>query len=138
MAQALLDAYQYTTLSGTQDLEFGDKVKVKSDYIEEDLRGAVFQYLGTSATGLATVLDTVDFAAASHLDYWRQVTATNVKDFADLMILSMAFPNILGVVLLSGKVKRALDDYWSRFKAGKLEPKLVAAPQPEGASTQAT
>lgn len=40
----------------------------------------------------------------------------NVLDFSDLMILSMAFPNIIGVVWLSGKVRRALDDYWTRYK----------------------
>jgi len=50
------------------------------------------------------------------------VTATNLLNFSDLMILSMAFPNILGVALLSGKVRRALDEYWSRLKAGELEP----------------
>jgi AGCS family alanine or glycine:cation symporter len=38
------------------------------------------------------------------------------------MILSMAFPNILGVALLSGKIRRALDDYWRRYKAGEMEP----------------
>ena len=38
----------------------------------------------------------------------------NVLDFSDLMILGMAFPNILGLFLLSGKVRRALDDYWHR------------------------
>lgn len=51
------------------------------------------------------------------------VTAANLKDFSDLMILSMAFPNILGVALLSGKIRRALDDYWSRLKAGELDRK---------------
>jgi len=50
------------------------------------------------------------------------VTANNVLDFADLMILSMAFPNILGVALLSGRIRRALDDYWRRYKAGEMEP----------------
>ena len=35
----------------------------------------------------------------------------NVLDFSDLMILGMAFPNVLGVALLSGKVRRALDEY---------------------------
>jgi len=54
------------------------------------------------------------------------ITATNVKDFSDLMILSMAFPNILGVVLLSGKVRRRLDDYWRRLSAGELEPRAGA------------
>ena len=51
------------------------------------------------------------------------VTAANLKDFSDLMILSMAFPNILGVALLSGKIRRALDDYWRRLKAGELDRK---------------
>jgi AGCS family alanine or glycine:cation symporter len=51
------------------------------------------------------------------------VTATNIKDFADLMILSLAFPNILGVALLSGRVRRALDQYWARYKSGMLEPR---------------
>ncbi len=30
----------------------------------------------------------------------------------------MAFPNLMGVVLLSGKVKRDLDDYLARLHAG--------------------
>ena len=50
------------------------------------------------------------------------VTANNVLDFADLMILSMAFPNILGVALLSGKIRSRLDDYWTRYKSGEMEP----------------
>ena len=44
----------------------------------------------------------------------------NVIDFSDLMILGMSFPNIMGAVLLSGKVRRALDDYWSRYKSGQM------------------
>ena len=44
----------------------------------------------------------------------------NVVDFSDLMILGMAFPNILGVVLLSGKVQRRLNDYWDRYKSGAM------------------
>ncbi len=38
-----------------------------------------------------------------------------VLGFSDLMILCMAFPNIAGGLLLCGKVRRALDDYWRRF-----------------------
>jgi len=57
------------------------------------------------------------------------VTATNLLNFSDLMILSMAFPNILGVVLLSGRIRRALDDYWRRLKAGELEPTPSAPPE---------
>ena len=48
------------------------------------------------------------------------VTAQNMLDFSDLMILSMGLPNILGVMLLSGKVRRALDRYWARYKSGEL------------------
>ncbi|MEO2093574.1 MAG: alanine/glycine:cation symporter family protein [bacterium] len=49
------------------------------------------------------------------------ITAQQVLDFGDLMILGMAFPNILGVILLSGGVKRDLDDYWGKLKRGELK-----------------
>jgi alanine or glycine:cation symporter, AGCS family len=39
------------------------------------------------------------------------ITATNVLDFSDLMILGMAFPNILGMILLSRSVRKELRDY---------------------------
>jgi AGCS family alanine or glycine:cation symporter len=35
-----------------------------------------------------------------------------------MMILGMAFPNIFGVLLLSGKIKADLDDYLLRLRAG--------------------
>lgn len=44
-----------------------------------------------------------------------------VLDFSDMMILSMAFPNILGAVLLAPKVKRDLADYWKRYKSGEFK-----------------
>jgi AGCS family alanine or glycine:cation symporter len=46
----------------------------------------------------------------------------SVLDFSDLMVLGMAFPNILGAVLLSGKVKARLDDYWGRLERGEMKP----------------
>jgi AGCS family alanine or glycine:cation symporter len=49
-------------------------------------------------------------------------TATAVLDFGDLMILGMAFPNLIGVVLMSGKVKAMMDDYFARLRAGEFEP----------------
>jgi len=49
------------------------------------------------------------------------VTASNVLDFGDLMILGMALPNILGVVLLSGKVREALNDYVAKLKSGEIK-----------------
>lgn len=49
------------------------------------------------------------------------VSATNVLDFGDLMILGMAIPNIIGVVLLSGIVRKELDGYWTKLKNGEFE-----------------
>jgi len=49
------------------------------------------------------------------------VTRGNILDFSDLMILGMSFPNLLGVFLLSGVVKRALDIYWAKYKSGQLD-----------------
>ncbi len=40
----------------------------------------------------------------------------NVIDFSDMMILSMAIPNIIGGVLLAPKVKEVLDDYWGKLQ----------------------
>ncbi len=45
----------------------------------------------------------------------------SVLDFSDLMVLGMAFPNILGLLLLSSKVKARLDDYWGRLKSGEMK-----------------
>jgi len=43
-----------------------------------------------------------------------------VLDFSDMMILAMAFPNIIGLYLMSGEVKVDLDEYWRKLKAGEL------------------
>jgi alanine or glycine:cation symporter, AGCS family len=45
----------------------------------------------------------------------------NVLDFSDMMILGMAFPNILGGVLLSPQIKAVLNDYWQRYKSGQMK-----------------
>ncbi len=50
------------------------------------------------------------------------IELSSVLGFADLMQLGMAFPNILGVVLLSGVVDRAFRAYWKRYKAGEFDP----------------
>jgi len=46
--------------------------------------------------------------------------ASAVIDFGDMMILGMAFPNLLGVFLLSGRVKSDLDSYLRRLRAGEF------------------
>ncbi len=50
------------------------------------------------------------------------VTRGNILDFSDLMLLGMGLPNLLGVFMLSGVVRRALDDYWMRYKSGLIVP----------------
>jgi AGCS family alanine or glycine:cation symporter len=47
--------------------------------------------------------------------------ASAVIDFGDMMILGMAFPNIFGVVMLSGRVKSELDSYLGRLRSGEME-----------------
>ena len=44
----------------------------------------------------------------------------HVIDFSDLMLLSMAFPNIIGMIALSPIIKEKLDDYLSRYKKGEM------------------
>lgn len=48
-------------------------------------------------------------------------SATNILDFSDLMLLSMAIPNILGMYFLQGKVKAALDEYIQKLKSGAFD-----------------
>ena len=43
-------------------------------------------------------------------------------DFGDMMILGMAFPNLLGVALLTGRVRQDLDRYWHKLgKPGEFQ-----------------
>ena len=44
-----------------------------------------------------------------------------VMDFSDMMILGMAFPNILGLYFLSSEVKEDLKDYFSRIKSAAIK-----------------
>jgi AGCS family alanine or glycine:cation symporter len=48
------------------------------------------------------------------------LSVENVVEFADLMLLSMAFPNILGMMYMSKVVKEKVDDYVERYKSGKM------------------
>ncbi len=43
-----------------------------------------------------------------------------VIGFSDAMILAMAFPNLLGIYFLLPTVRRELDKYWAKVKAGQL------------------
>ncbi len=43
-----------------------------------------------------------------------------VLDFSDMMILAMAFPNIIGLYLMSGEVRTDLKEYLGKLKRGEL------------------
>jgi AGCS family alanine or glycine:cation symporter len=43
-----------------------------------------------------------------------------VLDFSDMMILAMAFPNIAGMLILSGEVRSDLRIYMERLKNNQL------------------
>ncbi len=45
----------------------------------------------------------------------------SVIDFSDMMILAMAFPNVIGLIILSPEIKRDLADYWSKLKSGEIK-----------------
>ena len=44
----------------------------------------------------------------------------NILGFADLMFLSMVFPNVIGMIILSRKIKELTDDYARRLKSGEI------------------
>ena len=49
------------------------------------------------------------------------ITLRNVLNFTDMLILSMAFPNIIGGIILSPQIKACLQDYWGRLKSGEMK-----------------
>ncbi len=55
------------------------------------------------------------------------VSAGNILDFSDLLLLSMAFPNFLALYLLQGRVAAALKDYMDRLKSGEMEREVSLA-----------
>lgn len=44
-----------------------------------------------------------------------------VVDFSDMMILAMAFPNIIGLLIMSGEVKSDLKDYFKKITSGEIK-----------------
>ena len=45
----------------------------------------------------------------------------SVVDFSDMMILAMAFPNIIGLIILSGEVRTDLKIYFNKLKEGLIK-----------------
>ena len=52
-------------------------------------------------------------------------SASNLVDFTDLLVLSMAFPNLVGLYVLSGKVKSALGEYETKLASGELDREVM-------------
>jgi AGCS family alanine or glycine:cation symporter len=55
--------------------------------------------------------------------------AANLVDFTDLLVLAMAFPNLIGLYLLSGKVKVALGEYQAKLASGELDREAGIKPR---------
>ena len=55
------------------------------------------------------------------------VSASNLLDFTDLLVLAMAFPNLIGLYVLSGKVKVALTDYEAKLSSGELDREVKSS-----------
>jgi len=49
------------------------------------------------------------------------VKMSSVIDFSDMMLFSMGFPNILGMILLSGIVSKHARDYVGRLRSGEMQ-----------------
>ncbi|MEB3282101.1 MAG: alanine/glycine:cation symporter family protein [Lyngbya sp.] len=49
------------------------------------------------------------------------ITVGAALDFTDMMLLAMAFPNLIGCYLMSGEVAADLKDYMNRLKSGKMQ-----------------
>ncbi|HHH13962.1 MAG TPA: alanine glycine permease, partial [Thiolapillus brandeum] len=54
-------------------------------------------------------------------------SASAVLDFSDLLLLSMAFPNMFALYALSGRVKRKLGSYLEKLRSGELDREVGRA-----------
>ncbi|MEI8213115.1 MAG: alanine/glycine:cation symporter family protein [Planctomycetota bacterium] len=50
------------------------------------------------------------------------ISPTNVLEFSDMMILTMAVPNLIGVFILSNVIYRELQKYIAKLKSGEIRP----------------
>ncbi len=53
------------------------------------------------------------------------VSTSIMVDFSFMLILGMALPNILGLYILSGDVKKELNDYLKKLKSGELDKESI-------------
>jgi alanine or glycine:cation symporter, AGCS family len=54
------------------------------------------------------------------------IVSTDIMvDFSFMLLLAMAMPNILGLFILSGDVRKYLDSYLSKLKSGKFDKEAI-------------
>lgn len=82
------------------------------------LFGAIFEkWFGNRK--IAATIYRIIFLAAIVVGASSELGA--VLAFSDMMILSMAIPNILGLLIMAPEVKRDLKVYWDEVKSGKIK-----------------
>ena len=52
-------------------------------------------------------------------------SASDLLNFSDLLILSMALPNLIGLYILQGDVKENLTEYLKKWKSGELDRECI-------------
>lgn len=52
-------------------------------------------------------------------------SASALLDFSDLLILSMALPNLIGLYIMQGEVKQNLNEYLAKWKSGELDRECI-------------
>jgi AGCS family alanine or glycine:cation symporter len=52
-------------------------------------------------------------------------SASALLEFSDLLILTMALPNIIGLYILQGDVKANLNAYLVKWKNGELDEEAI-------------
>lgn len=45
-----------------------------------------------------------------------------ILEFADILLLTLAFPNIIGSAIISSKIKPMVEDYFHRLASGEMKP----------------
>jgi len=53
------------------------------------------------------------------------VDTGTMVDFSSIVFLALAIPNIFGLLILSGDVKRALQEYMAKLKSGELDREAI-------------
>ncbi|MBF0274919.1 MAG: alanine:cation symporter family protein [Nitrospinae bacterium] len=75
------------------------------EYLFGSTRIEIFHFIFCSMTFFGGVIDDIGL----------------VVDFSDLLILSMAIPNLIGLYCMSGMIKAELEKYMTKLKAGEFK-----------------